>query len=364
MPIARKTDSPFFWYDFRYRGVRYRGSTKETSKAAARGFEAQLVAKLELGDELPVKGRRAPLLRDFLPQFLASFVQNQLRAQKTKDYYANGARLLLNTVLSEFPIDRIPTSTVAAVPFPHSGSNATNAIRTLHRVLSHGLERGFLCVVPRFHLHEEKARELIYTPNQEAQMLALLPQPANDVFVICMDMGMRPKEVCRINLVDDVKWLENLLSVPDGKTKAAKREIGMSERVLEILKRRARENAAHPWKKDSPWAFTSSRRRKGLIRHITTVNKAFAKAKRDAGLPEDLVLYSARHTFGTEFMESTKDLKLTMKTMGHVDVKTAMRYQHPETGQVGDVINKRNAKRKSATAQNGHTFGHSTLALQ
>jgi len=38
-----------------------------------------------------------------------------------------------------------------------------------------------------------------------------------------------------------------------------------------------------------------------------------------------------------------------------------MRYQHPEAGQVGDVINKRSAKRKSVTAQSGHTFGHSTL---
>jgi len=72
------------------------------------------------------------------------------------------------------------------------------------------------------------------------------------------------------------------------------------------------------------------------------------------GLPAELVLYSARHTFGTEFMESTKDLKLTMKTMGHVGVKTAMRYQHPETVQVGEVINKRTAKRKSATAERSH----------
>jgi len=79
----------------------------------------------------------------------------------------------------------------------------------------------------------------------------------------------------------------------------------------------------------------------------------------------ELVLYSARHTFGTEFMAASKDLKLTMRTMGQVDVKTAMRYQHPETGQVSDIMNARNAQRKSATIdQDGHTFGHSDLPMQ
>jgi len=175
---------------------------------------------------------------------------------------------------------------------------------------------------------------------------------------------MRPVEVCRIDLTEDVKWLENKLLVPDGKTKASKREIGMSERVVEILRRRVRDQSAHKWQRDSRWGIHFPSSKKGEITHITSVNKAFAKAKKDAGLPAELVLYSARHTFGTEFMESTKDLKLTMKTMGHVDVKTAMRYRHPETGQVGNVINERNAKRKSATAPNGHTFGHSTLRLQ
>jgi len=57
-------------------------------------------------------------------------------------------------------------------------------------------------------------------------------------------------------------------------------------------------------------------------------------------------------------MEATKNLKLTMAAMGHIDVKTAMRYQHPETGQVSDMMNQRNSKRKSVTTENGHTFGH------
>ena len=33
--------------------------------------------------------------------------------------------------------------------------------------------------------------------------------------------------------------------------------------------------------------------------HLTTVAKQFRAARQEAGLPESLVLYSARHTFGT-----------------------------------------------------------------
>jgi integrase len=218
--------------------------------------------------------------------------------------------------------------------------------------------------VPTFHLHEEVEREAIFTAEQEVLLLAKATQPLADVFVICMDMGMRPEEVCRINIQTDILWLENMLKVTDGKTAAAKRMIGMSTRVRDILQRRIREFAVNPKYSGTRWAFPSRVRRE-LDCHIVGVNKAFATARTEAGLPDDLVLYSARHTFGTEFMAATKDLKLTMKTMGQVDVKTAMRYQHPATDQVGDVINARNAQRKSATiVQNGHTFGHSDLLMQ
>jgi site-specific recombinase XerD len=40
------------------------------------------------------------------------------------------------------------------------------------------------------------------------------------------------------------------------------------------------------------------------------------------------VLYCGRHDFGTRVLKKTGNLKLVMETMGHVDVKTAMKYQH------------------------------------
>ncbi len=41
------------------------------------------------------------------------------------------------------------------------------------------------------------------------------------------------------------------------------------------------------------------------------------------------MLYCARHTFGTAAYAATGNLAMVMNVMGHTDVRTAMRYQHP-----------------------------------
>jgi site-specific recombinase XerD len=65
----------------------------------------------------------------------------------------------------------------------------------------------------------------------------------------------------------------------------------------------------------------------------------FRQAREKAGLPEELVLYCCRHDYGTRVLKQTGNLKAVMLTMGHKDVKTAMRYQHPEVEVVRQALN-------------------------
>src|SRR5437016_2036298 len=60
--------------------------------------------------------------------------------------------------------------------------------------------------------------------------------------------------------------------------------------------------------------------------------------------PKDLVMYCARHDFGTYTLSHTGNLAAVMKTMGHRDVQTAMQYQHPELESVRAAINDRNSR--------------------
>lgn len=51
---------------------------------------------------------------------------------------------------------------------------------------------------------------------------------------------------------------------------------------------------------------------------------------RSASSIEDLVLYRGRRDYGTRVLSNTGNLAAVMKTMGHRDLKTAMKYRHPE----------------------------------
>ena len=94
----------------------------------------------------------------------------------------------------------------------------------------------------------------------------------------------------------------------------------MSRRVLELLRTRCGPSA-------EGWVFPSKR---SAVGHLCSIDRLFREARQQAGLPKELVLYCARHDYGTRVLMRTGNLAVVMRTMGHRDVKNAMHYQHPE----------------------------------
>jgi site-specific recombinase XerC len=86
------------------------------------------------------------------------------------------------------------------------------------------------------------------------------------------------------------------------------------------------------------WIFPSKPAGEG---HLTTVTKQFEKARKEAGLPNDLALCCARHGFGTEMYRATKTLFAVMNVMGHTTVSTTMKYQHQDIDEVAAVASRR-----------------------
>jgi len=87
--LFRKKDSRFYWYDFKARGKRYRGSTKETNKK-----RVGRIAALRLSQAIEGTGlldRKAPSLQELSTRFLG-WVESTALASKTRKYYANGAK--------------------------------------------------------------------------------------------------------------------------------------------------------------------------------------------------------------------------------------------------------------------------------
>jgi integrase/recombinase XerD len=146
------------------------------------------------------------------------------------------------------------------------------------------------------------------------------------------DTGMRNvRELYRMR-IENLDFDAATIFNPNSKTDKGRRFIPMSNRAKLILRSRSAGRS-------EGWVFASVKKGKHI--GISMVNRQWVAARAAAGLPKDLVLYCARHDFGSFVLSKTGNLKAVMDTMGHVDIKSAMVYQHHELEAVRDVLNAR-----------------------
>jgi len=284
------------------------------------------------------------MLRFFAPRFINWFENAPSLSPKTRRYYRVGLARIMNTDLAGMTLDRITTEEVDLLRLDGSPAWVNQHLRTLRRLLGKAAEWGTIASAPRIKLVKEQGRELTIGPESEAKLLAVGKQPMKDVLVVVQDTGMRPEEAFRIR-IENIDWIRFVIFNPHGKTRASRRYVPISRRMFDLLTLRCAG-------RKEGWLFPSKRSADG---HLTTVAKQFREARREAGLPESLVLYCARHTFGTAVYESTGNLAMVMKVMGHTDARTAMHYQHPALDPIRDAIDQRNLR---------HNSRHSELRVQ
>lgn len=335
MKLFRKANSKFYWYDFTVRGQRYRGSTEETKETrASKVAGLKLAQALEGSDPLD---RKAPVLRQFSQRF-KEWVTNSKLERKTQLYYENGWRLLSQTEVDGMRLDHITRDRVEALSFTGSAANMNCALRTLRRMLHKAEEWELIRKVPKFRLAKEYGRSLNLDEAAEKSLLEGAAtckwrkrtfQLFKDIVILMRDTGMRnERELYRVR-IENIDWNNKVVLVPDSKTPDGRRIVPISDRAFQVLRARCVGRL-------EGWVFQSKRSKAG---HLTTMADHFRQARRKAGLPENLVLYCGRHDYGTRVMKQTGNLKAVMLTMGHKDVKTAMRYQHPEVEIVRQALN-------------------------
>jgi integrase len=348
--MSVKKHGKYFHYRFMVDGVLHRGSTRQTSAAKARQTESEIRAGIR---ERGVNARsgKAPVLKDFAPKFL-THIEKRIEAHdlkpKTEKSYQNGCRLLSATPIWNIRLDRIFRADAAELTFPGGASNANQALRTLRRLLSYASEVGALRAVPRIDLRKEHGRDRIMEPWMEDLILDNASPVIRDIITIILDCGMRPEEVGRLEW-EHIRWAENSILVEHGKSLSARRFVGITDRMRNVfaVTRKRNEKRKHG---DSKFVFPSPRSANGHISSFTKIwdrtieraNVAAAK-KRLPMLPDDLVLYSARHTFATMFLKNGGDLGQLSRLMGHSDIRTTQKYLHMvNAGDSAEVMNRHN----------------------
>jgi integrase len=355
MDLYRQPGSKYFTADFTVDGRRIRKSTKQTTRGKALEVAAEFLRQAQ-DEEAPAVRGRAPRVRDYAEQKFLPFVRlSGTLKPPSKRYYQTGWKLLAKTEVVNWRLDQIDKDRADTLTLTGSGSNKNCALRTLRRILGHAEEAKVIKHAPKFKYHEEVEREATFDAATEDNFLSEARQPMRDVFLSVQDAGMRPDEVFRMK-VTHVLWRKSLIFIPRGKSEKAHRHVPLSDRLRAALWARAQGTT-------SEWMFPSKRSRSGHLEH-SGVAKAFRKHRNQLGITKDLVLYSARHTFGTDLMDEMGDLVKAGKVMGHSSTRITERYIHPELKQLAGTINKRNARRaeeaaEAATADSRHSLRHS-----
>jgi integrase len=376
LSLFQPPDSRYWWYSFYFEGKRYRSSTKQTKKAAAAVVEATLLSRLREGQLSTFSTKRPPVLRDFSIRFLQWVKDSQRLSPNGKRYYLYGWRLLSYSKLASMRLDQITQDVAESVVFrrpvinrkekdlegkyltreefiPCTGHYTNQALRTLKRMQSKALEWKVLGETPKISLTYAPGRDRLIDDQTEDSLGFAYGKPIKHrrtkrlrdqawlVLVILQDCGMRPDEVFPLQ-IENLHWDANRIWIPEGKTPKARRFVAMSERVKAMLRQ---------WcgNRQEGWVFPSSRSKSG---HLTTIAKGFQAARARPGLNKKLVLYSARHTYGTYTMEKSRNAFAVAKSMGHVDLKSMEPYQHHELEPLREIINQRNQRKKF-----GQVFG-------
>jgi integrase len=311
-------------YDFAIDGRRFRGSTREKVHSKARLIESRLMN--EAKQRRLTVHRRTLTLAELSKRFL-DWVKTARLEPESRKYYESGWRMLSQTPIAAMRLAHITTDEAEALRFEHSPANANRALRTLRRMMGKAAEWGLIAAAPRIKLMKEEGRSATIDSEAEAKLLAVAKQPLRDVLIIMLDSGMRPGEVFPMRW-EDIDWNRGMIFIPRGKTPRSRRYLPMSDRVMEALQSRRKDQK-------QGWVFPSDSK----PGHLTTVATAFETARAKAKLSSEIKLYSARHTFATKIMGATGDLSLVMRALGHTNAQTAMIYQHPSLERVRDVVN-------------------------
>ena len=68
--------------------------------------------------------------------------------------------------------------------------------------------------------------------------------------------------------------------------------------------------------------------RRGITCHESVIQKAVARAARQAGMTKRVGPHTMRHSFATALLEDGYDIRTVQELLGHRDVSTTMIYTH------------------------------------
>lgn len=162
--------------------------------------------------------------------------------------------------------------------------------------------------LPEILSREDVHRLLAATPNRKYRM----------ALSVAYSAGLRVSEVVHLK-VTDLDSVRMTIRIEQGKG-AKDRYTVLSSRLLEHLRQYWR--ASHP----RPWLFPGRHPDRPL--DASAVQRAYMRAKRQAGITKRGGVHGLRHAFATHLLEARVDLHTIQRLLGHTTITTTQTYLH------------------------------------
>jgi integrase len=163
-------------------------------------------------------------------------------------------------------------------------------------------------------------RERIPSAHEIAVLLKGASPEFRLIYTGLLQCGARPGELCRAQ-ISDVDWDKGRITLAEHKTA---RKTG-KPRVIPIGKNFGQTLWKAIGDRQSGAIFLSPTGEAWSVGNLSSTHR---RLRDDAGLARDLVLYLARHRFGTEALRAGVPLKDVSELMGHASVTTTEIYLH------------------------------------
>lgn len=328
MSVYKPAKSPYFQFDFQWKGRRFHGSTGQTTRRDAERFEADERRRVTLGTD----AKPGITVDEACGTWWRAKGEHQKSAYTT-NYQIEaliaglGAKTLLGALtLRDF--DRY----VARRRHKRANASVNREVELARRIWRWTAARGFdvapiewcALLLPE---PQERVREL--GVDDEARLMAKLPESLRVVVEFALLTGQRRSEIIGLRWSDvDLAGARATLSTKGG----GRHTIPLTPRAVALIANQPKVCAQvftyvcerpSPARGDRPRRLRGERypfSRDGWRRH-------WARALKDAGIT-DFRFHDLRHTKATRALRATGNLKAVSKLLGHTDIKTTARYAH------------------------------------
>ena len=300
-----------FWYEFSVNGTRIRESARTSNKV--RALRAEANRRVGYTPQAKSKAFGDFVRTDFL---VWSQAQNKPNTHKR---YSVSSRVL-ERFFGTMKLDRISTAHIEQFKIARlkecSPSGVNRDLAALRLMLNFAVRNGYVRASPfkgvRL-LKEGPGMMRILSPEEEEAYLQAAYPRLRDIAVLILDTGMRPEEVYHIR-GENVHLERSYIFVPGGKTVFARRNIPLTQRAAEVLRRRMNDGYLFSHRKHAHLPITQVNRG-----HTNTLKK----------LDFAFRLYDLRHTYGSRMAMAGVDLPTLKELMGHSSIAMTVRYVHP-----------------------------------